>query len=136
MPRKGKTPHLTPSEMEIMAMLWQEGPLTLARAHQAFGRYGRPVGYPTMQTRLNRLTGKGWVRRTSERPARYGAAVSVAEVSAGHLEQLPQPIRRSHVVPLVAHLISERPLSPEEIQDLKRLLEKAEQSSKHTNRGD
>jgi predicted transcriptional regulator len=118
--------------MEIMAMLWQEGPLTLARAHQAFGRYGRPVGYPTMQTRLNRLTCKGWVRRTSERPARYGAAVSIAEVSAGHMEQLPQPIRCSHVVPLVAHLISERQLTPEEIQELRKLLEKAEEGVQGT----
>ncbi len=129
MPRKHKSPHLSTGEMEIMAMLWHEGPLTLARAHQAFGGYGRPVGYPTMQTRLNRLADKGWVRRTADRPARYEPAVSVAEVSAAHLEQLPQPIRSSHVVPLVAHLISERSLSAEEIQELRRLLEQAEQSS-------
>jgi predicted transcriptional regulator len=129
MPRKHKTPHLSTGEMEIMAMLWREGPLTLAQAHQAFGRYGRPVGYPTMQTRLNRLADKGWLGRTSERPAQYEAAVSVAEVSAAHLERLPQPIRRSHVVPLVAHLIAERPLTAEEIHELRRLLEKAEQSS-------
>jgi BlaI family transcriptional regulator, penicillinase repressor len=136
MPQKRKPPNLSSGEMEIMAMLWHEGPLTLARAHRAFGRYGRPVGYPTMQTRLNRLAGKGWLRRTSDRPARYEPAVSVAEVSAAHLERLPQGIRRSHVVPLVAHLISERPLTAEEIQELRRLLEQAEQSSQARDQGD
>ena len=127
MPRKRKTPRLSPGEMEIMAMLWHEGPLGLARAHQAFGRYGRPVGYPTMQTRHNRQVAKGWLRRTGERPAVYEAAVSIAEVSAGHLDQLPGRIRRDHVVPLVAHLISERPLTAEEIRELRNLLEKAEE---------
>ena len=43
-------------EIAILAMLWREGPLSLAQAHQRFGQYGRPVGYPTMQTRLNRLS--------------------------------------------------------------------------------
>ncbi len=136
MPRKRKSLRLSPGEMEIMAMLWREGPLALAGAHQAFGGYGRPVGYPTMQTRLNRLAAKGLVRRSPRRPAVYEAAVSVAEVGAGHIEQLPGPVRREQMVPLVAQLISERPLAPREIRDLKRLLAEAEKSSKPKERRD
>ncbi len=113
-------------ELEIMAMLWREGPLTLAAAHQRFADYGRPVSYPTMQTRLNRLAAKGMVRRSSDRPACYMAAVSAEDVGTEHLDRWLQTTRQATVVPLVAHLISERPLSGQEIVELKELLDKAE----------
>ena len=43
----------------------------------------RPLGYTTVQTRLNRLVAKGVVARSNDRPARYRAAVRPDEVSAG-----------------------------------------------------
>jgi BlaI family transcriptional regulator, penicillinase repressor len=117
-----------PGELEIMAMLWREGPLTLAEAHERFAGYGRPVGYPTMQTRLNRLAAKGMVRRSGDRPAIYSAAISAEEVGAEHLNRWLHTTRQETVVPLVAHLISERPLSEREIGELKQLLDEAERS--------
>ena len=115
-----------PGELEIMAMLWREGPLTLAEAHERFADYGRPVSYPTMQTRLNRLTAKGMVRRSGDRPACYLAAISAEEVGVEHLDRWLHTTRQETVVPLVAHLISERPLSEQEIGELRRLLNEAE----------
>ncbi len=115
-----------PGELEIMAMLWREGPLTLAEAHRRFADYGRPVGYPTMQTRLNRLAAKGMVGRSGDRPATYAAAIGAEEVGAEHLDRWLHTTRQENVVPLVAHLISERPLTEREIGDLKRLLNEAE----------
>lgn len=109
-----------------MAMLWEQGPLTLSESHQRFGRYGRPVSYPTMQTRLNRLVQKGHLTRSRERPANYRAAITADQVGAGHLDQLLDKLGRNSVVPLVAHLISERSLSPDEVRELKRLLARAE----------
>ena len=115
-----------PGELEIMAMLWREGPLTLAEAHARFADYGRPVSYPTMQTRLNRLAAKGMVRRSGDRPACYVAAISAEEVGVEHLDRWLHTTRQETVVPLVAHLISERPLSEQEIGELRRLLNEAE----------
>ena len=76
---------LSGGEMEIMSLLWAHGSLTLSEAHE---RLGRPIGYTTVQTRLNRLVEKGLVGRTRERPARYGAAVSAEDISANHLDVL------------------------------------------------
>jgi predicted transcriptional regulator len=117
---------LSGGELEIMAMLWEQGPLTLSESHQRFGRYGRPVSYPTMQTRLNRLVQKGHVTRSRQRPANYRPAITADQVGAGHLDQLLDKLGRNSVVPLVAHLISERSLSPDEVRELKRLLARAE----------
>lgn len=119
-----------PGELEIMAMLWREGPLTLAEAHERFSGYGRPVSYPTMQTRLNRLVAKGMVRRSNDRPALYEAAITAEEVGAEHLDRWLHTTRQETVVPLVAHLISEHPLTEQEIVKLKQLLNEAERHEK------
>jgi BlaI family transcriptional regulator, penicillinase repressor len=116
-------------EMAILAMLWQEGPLSLAEAHRRFAHFGRRVSYPTMQTRLNRLVVKRWARRSDERPARYAAAVTPEAVAAGHLDQWLRAARRASVAPLVAQLIAESPLTADEIHELKRLLAEAEKSA-------
>lgn len=113
-------------EMELLSMLWSEGPLTLGEAHEKFGAYGKPVGYPTIQTRLNRLAEKYLVARSDERPARYRAIVSRDQVTLGHLRQLVSKLTSGDVVPLVARLLSEQTLSPEQVVELKRLLAEAE----------
>jgi predicted transcriptional regulator len=109
--------------MEILQMLWREGPLSLSSAHRAIGR---SIGYTTVQTRLNRLVAKHVVRRTSDRPARYEAAVAPSEVSAGHLDLLLERVSGGSVVPLVAHLVRDRALSAADIAELKRLIAEAE----------
>ena len=126
MPKKRAAPRVTPGEMEMLQMLWSEGSVTLSEAQRALGR---PVGYTTVQTRLNRLVAKGVVTRTKTRPSRYKAAIDPEDVSARHLDLLLERVRGGSVIPLVAHLVKDRSLSPEDIQELKRLIAEAEQDS-------
>ena len=51
MNKRKKAVRLSSGEMELMKMLWEKGPLTLAEAHETFSEYGNPIAYPTMQTR-------------------------------------------------------------------------------------
>lgn len=117
-------------EMELLSLLWGEGPLTLREAHERFGAYGKPVGYPTMQTRLNRLVEKGIVARTPERPARYRAAVTRDQVTLGHLRQLVAKLSGGDIVPLVARLLTDQALTPEQVSELEELLAQARKNSK------
>ena len=73
-----KTPRLSAGELEILQMLWRDGPVTISEARRGLGRR---IGYTTVQTRLNRLVEKGIVTRTAERPANYQAAVAPEVVS-------------------------------------------------------
>ncbi len=130
MAKTKKGTRFSTGELEILSMLWARGPVTLSEAHQCFGEFGRPVGYTTVQTRLNRLVDKGAVRRSRERPARYEAAVTPDEVGARYIDVLVDKVGGGNVVPLVAHLISSRRLSPEEIGHLKRLIAEAEASDR------
>lgn len=127
MSKRRKAPRLSAGEMEIVQMLWRDGPLTLSEAHAALGR---PIGYTTMQTRLNRLVEKRIVSRDSDRPARYAAAVAPEEVGARHLDLLIERVGGGSVVPLVAHLVRDRNLSADDITELKQLIAEAERRNK------
>ncbi len=124
--KKRKQPRLSPGEMEILQMLWRRGPVTLSEAQTGLDR---EIGYTTMQTRLNRLVEKGLVSRTADRPAHYAAAVQARDVSAGHLDLLVERVTGGSVVPLVAHLVRDRALSPAEIVELKKLIAEAERQA-------
>ncbi|MEL6106580.1 MAG: BlaI/MecI/CopY family transcriptional regulator [Planctomycetota bacterium] len=116
-------PRLSSGELDLMDLLWREGPLTLAKAHELFG--ASRVGYTTMQTRLNRLVEKGLASK-SGRPAAYDAAVDRESIQAGHLDQLISKLAGGSVVPLVAQLMQSRQISPEELSELKQLIRDAE----------
>lgn len=128
MVRRRSLTRLSAGEMELMRMLWERGPLTLAQAHQLFGRYGTPIAYPTMQTRLNRLVAKGFAARNQGRPTAYRAVVSPARTAAGVLRQVLDKLVNGSVAPLMSSLISERPLTADEIHDIRKLLDKVERS--------
>ena len=125
MPRK--VPRLAEGELELLEMLWRAGRVTLSQAHQSIERQ---VGYTTVQTRLNRLVEKGLVRRSPKRPAQYEAAVTREAVSATDLGLLMSRVSGGRVVPLVAHLIKDRDLDPDEIEELKQLIQQAEERNR------
>jgi predicted transcriptional regulator len=132
---KVSPPRLTSGELEILAALWRTGPGTISEVHAALGQ---PIGYTTVQTRLNRLVSKGVITKSDERPAHYQAAFGPEEVSRRDLEVLVRRVNRGQVVPLVAYLVRDRTLSRDEIDDLRRLIDEAEQKArreKRSNRG-
>jgi BlaI family transcriptional regulator, penicillinase repressor len=123
MTKTGKSRRLSAGELEMLQMLWRDGPVTLSEAQRGLRR---TIGYTTVQTRLNRLVEKGVVARTSQRPAHYRAAVATEDVSAGHLNLLLERVSGGSIVPLVAHLMKDRRLSSEEILALRTLISESE----------
>ena len=110
---------LSAGELEILQMLWRDGPVTISEARRGLRRR---IGYTTVQTRLNRLAEKGVIARTAERPAKYQAAVAPEVVTSGYFKLLLERVSGGSIVPLVAHLIKDRKLSAEEIAALRRLV--------------
>lgn len=127
--RKHEIPRLAAGEMELLQMLWREGGVTIMEAQQSLGL---PIGYTTVQTRLNRLVKKGVAAKTLERPTKYSAAISPEEVQGNDLDLLVDRVSNGRVIPLVAHLINRESISREEICELKRLIADAEQRLKGT----
>ncbi len=121
--KKNGTGRVSSGEMEILRMLWTHAGVGLAEAQNSLGR---PIGYTTIQTRLNRMVDKGLVTRSSQRPATYRAAIKPEKVSASFLDLLLEHVSGGNVVPLVAHLMKKRSLSAKDIAELKLLIAEAE----------
>src|SRR6266568_870922 len=113
---------LTRGDLQILQMLWREQRVTIAGAHQALAQ---PIGYSTVQTRLNRLVGKGLVRKTKETPTRYEAAIQPQDVMESELRTLVQEVSGG-VVPLVAQLFREHQPSATELDEIRQLIRQAE----------
>lgn len=125
MPPRRQEHRLAAGELELLEILWRKTAATLAEAHEALPR---KIGYTTVQTRLNRLVEKGLVQRIGLHPAKYEPIIQPADVSRGDLDVLVQRVTGGQVVPLVAHLVKDRRLSPEEIRELKQLIDDAEKA--------
>ena len=128
MAQKREPPRLAAGELEMLQMLWRAPGVTILEAHEALGL---PIGYTTVQTRLNRLVKKGVAARTADRPARYSAAITSADVREGDLDMLVERVTEGRVAPLVAHLLERHAVSPEELVELKRLVADAERRARH-----
>ena len=122
---KQKTARLAAGELEMLQMLWREDGVTIMEAQQSLGL---PIGYTTVQTRLNRLVRKGIATKSKERPARYFAAVSPDQVRGADLDLLVEKVSDGKVFPLVAHLVRRESVSREELKELKRLISEVEQA--------
>lgn len=125
MAKKPLPDKLSKGELELMRLLWKKGPVTIAGAHAEFAKE-RAIGYTTVQTRLNRLVEKGYVKKSRTRPAEYEANLSPNDASEGHLAELIENVAQGSVVPLVAQLLSNRKFSNAEIAELKSFIENAE----------
>lgn len=127
MAKKRRVRRLVAGELEMLQMLWREGPVTILEAQRALGL---SVGYTTVQTRLNRLVKKGVAAKSAKRPAKYSAAITPDEVREEDLDLLVDRVSEGQVIPLVAHLVSRQTLSAEEIEALKKLVAEAERRAK------
>ena len=126
---KKKTPRLGTGELEILEMLWREGAVNLSQSHEALGK---PIGYTTVQTRLNRMVAKGVVKKSKDRPALYSAGVTREQVNRHDLELLVKQVNNGKFIPLISHLVNDRSLTQEEIDELKSLVADAEKKSSET----
>ena len=124
MPKKktASQPSLSEGEMELLNLLWKLGPSTLSEVHQ---NYSRPIGYTTIQTRLNRMVDKGVLSRNGEYPAQYKALVKT-EVATDTFFKKVAKMCDGSLAPLIAHLTKKRKLKPDEIAMLKELIAKHE----------
>ena len=110
-------------ELELMQVLWREDGVTISEAQAGLERQ---QGYTTVQTRLERLVAKGVARKSKTRPAKYHASITEDDVSRDDLNVLVQRVTRGRVVPLIAHLVNDRPLTENELDQIRQLLEQAE----------
>lgn len=120
MPSK-KAEKLTPLELEIMHVLWEEGPANVQTVQQ---KLQRPLAYTTVQTMLNILHRKGKVKRAlKDRAYFYTPVVSRSHVTRQHIGDIIDRLFGGSAESLVMSLVETRHLTPQKLARLQQLIE-------------
>lgn len=119
MPAKEKTKHtLTPLELEIMQVLWENGAATVG---EVMPKLKAELAYTTVQTMLMVLLRKGKVKRTQEgRAFRYRPLVSRERASGSAVEDLVRRMFGGSPEALLMAMVDARQISAEELERLAR----------------
>jgi BlaI family transcriptional regulator, penicillinase repressor len=118
-----KTPRPTDAELAILRVLWEHGDCTVRQVHEALSRE-RPAAYTTALKMLQIMTEKGLVRRdVSDRTHIYQARLSEEQTQRQLVRDLLDRAFGGSPSKLVMQALSARRATPEELGEIRRLLE-------------
>ena len=115
-------PRIADSEWKVMQVLWEKGPQT---ANDVVDALSRQVKWKprTIKTLLSRLVKKGAVKVTEEGYRyRYSAAVNEPACVRSETKSFVRRVYQGAMKPALAAFLEDADLSPEEIDDLQKIL--------------
>ncbi len=119
-----RTHQLGDLQLAILEVLWQLREAAVAEVHKALEEE-RGLAPTTIATMLTKMEKKGLVRhRTEGRRFIYRPAVSAPEVRRTMVGDLTQKLFGGDVAALVSHLLSEHEVDPEELAQLRTLIDR------------
>jgi BlaI family transcriptional regulator, penicillinase repressor len=121
-----KAVHPTKAELAILRVLWTEGPLSV-RDVQAILDRSKPTGYTTVLKTMQIMADKGLVDRDDTvRPQIYRPRYSEDRTQKQLLTDLIQRVYGGSVKALVLHAIGTHKPSAEDLEKIKKLLDRFE----------
>jgi BlaI family transcriptional regulator, penicillinase repressor len=121
---------ISDAESRVMEALWQQTPLSseqIVAAVQAHSDWHEK----TIRTLLNRLLGKGAVQATRDgRRYLYTPLLSRAQWQSQESRSLLDRVFGGRVAPLLAHFSQHEKLSPNDIAELRKLIEAIERKER------
>lgn len=126
-PRKG----LSRGEMEVARIVWELRQATVRQVLDALPA-DREIDFTTVQTYLRRLEEKGYLNvRLEGRTRIYTPKVRPQTVIRETVDDFVDLLFAGDAMPLVKHLVEEQKFSPDDIQQLRRLLDRLEGDCQH-----
>lgn len=116
----------TPSELEILHILWTRGPSTVREIHEVLSQE-KEVGYTSALKLLQIMTTKGIVQRTEDQRAHVYVATQPAEKTKQQFAaDVLQRVFRGSTSQLMQHVLSGKRGSKKEIDEIRRMLDEYE----------
>ncbi len=120
-------PPISDSEMEVLKVLWKQGPGTVREIKARLRTRRRRWAYNTVLTLLSRLREKGYVASHAKGLAHvFRAAITREKLLRRRLTELADGICDGMASPLVHALVQGRRFTAEEIEQFHRLLNEVE----------
>lgn len=124
--RKGPLP--TQAELAILQILWSGGPMTVREVHEALSN--KEIGYTTVLKQMQVMTEKGLLERNERfRSHVYSASDAREDTQQGLVRDFLQRAFSGSAKGLVLGALSARPVSREELAEIKRAIEKFEKEA-------
>jgi len=121
--RRSSTP--TEGELEILSVLWTEGPTTVRQIHNAL-KDRRGTGYSTTLRMVQIMTEKGLLLKDdSVRPQVYTAAAPQEETQLALVDHLIQSGFGGSAMSLVLRAAAAERITHHDLAEIKRMIEKA-----------
>ena len=115
--------HPTQRELEILKVLWREGPLPVRGVRDALGPAGRPA-YTSVMTIMNIMVAKGYLRRRKEGPSYvYRPTASEKATKGRMLGDLVDRAFDGSAAAVMVNLLGSANLDRSEIDELRKLLQ-------------
>ena len=112
----------TASELEILQVLWEQGPSTVREVHEQLNAK-RPMGYTGVLKLMQIMTAKGAVRRNEEQRAHVYEAVEPAETTKQQFAMdLLERVFEGSASELMMHALAGHKATKEEMEELRQLL--------------
>ncbi|HJZ66440.1 MAG TPA: BlaI/MecI/CopY family transcriptional regulator [Candidatus Acidoferrum sp.] len=120
----------TPSELEILQVLWSRGPSTVREVHETLSAT-KQLGYTSVLKLMQIMTAKGLVTRSeSQRAHVYEAGEPAEKTKQQFAEDMLQRVFQGSASELMLHALAGRRSSREELKELRRLLDEYERKQK------
>jgi predicted transcriptional regulator len=119
-----RQPPISETEMDVLKVLWEHGPATVREVNAVLRKRRRRYAYTTVLTLLQRLEAKGHVTSDKGGVAHvFSAAVSRGGLLRCRLDELADELCDGTATPLVQALVEGGRLTPEDVEQLRRLLD-------------
>ena len=114
------------AELEILQVLWEMEPATVKDIHEEIAKK-KAVGYTTTLKQIQRMFDKGLVSRKRDGKSHlYSSKVDQRETQSNLFNKLLDTAFKGSAMKLVMHALGKSQASPEEIRQLRQLLDKME----------
>jgi len=116
----------TDAELEILRILWSNGPCTVKQVHELLPNRP-PRGYTTILKFLQIMSHKGLVKRHKESRAHvYQASIDAELTQKNMVSNLLDKLYNGSSGKMVMQALSTNPASPDELKEIRKLLDKLE----------
>ncbi|MEW5922939.1 MAG: BlaI/MecI/CopY family transcriptional regulator [Candidatus Zixiibacteriota bacterium] len=120
----------TDAELDLLKVLWEHGPCTVNEVH-AHLKDNPPRGYTTVLKLLQIMAEKGLVKRDENHRAHvYRAITSDKQVHRNLVRRLLVRAFDNSTSKLIAQALDARPISPDELAEIRAMLDKMEKGVK------
>ena len=120
----------TPSELEILQVLWSRGPSTVREVHDTLGAT-KQIGYTSVLKLMQIMTAKGLVTRSENQRAHvYEAGEPAEKTKQQFATDVLQRVFQGSASELMLHALAGRHSSKEELKELRRLLDDYERKQR------